>query len=703
MIAPHRVRGILRAQRLLAALRRHQRILRTPRSRKPVRLLVHKLRERPRHVVHKGRQAHRTACHVEHCLRRQPPAHHVHVHRRLDSPRKLRFSVQQRQRPLNLRRPEKSNRPRRPCQLPLRNQFLQRPSHLQNRHAPARIVVRPWPLMIQVAAKHNLLLLQFRIRAWNRRRHHFICARVLSRLHHRMQPNRFPAPQPLPQSPRRLQRHHEPKRLVWRESLQMPPPNQILILAPPRRLLVLRIADNPHHPKFPNRQILHRPRLRPHQNNLSSNILPRVVAILRAFAYVHQLRNHVRRLTVLRQHNRHRSIARNLFLATRHTPLATSIRICALQTFIGRSTRHLPQLSRLRIPPGPRPLRPVKNLSIRGKLQNRHIAQAIRPRPLRHQFRRRLKSRGPALPVQPRQPLEIPLRRLPAQLVRQRRHLLLPQQRRPLLRQSGSGRDNCPHQNNRTNLHRPLPFGVRRTCRRFSNAAPQPTPRNTTTRTTRLTRGTAISRWATGRNSANSTFIPLCALCGEIPGFVSPPLLSSPRMALSQRLHEIRDGFERPFWVANISEIFERLSYYGAFSSLAVYLQGKLSFSTEQTGTLTGIFGGMVWFLALFGGALADKLGFRRALSLAYLILAAAYFLIGSIGAGWLAPLRDALPLGLFVACILILPALGISLVKPSVVGTTARASRENVRSIGYSIYYTMVNIGAAAGPFVAD
>jgi proton-dependent oligopeptide transporter, POT family len=174
-------------------------------------------------------------------------------------------------------------------------------------------------------------------------------------------------------------------------------------------------------------------------------------------------------------------------------------------------------------------------------------------------------------------------------------------------------------------------------------------------------------------------------------------------MALPQRLQEIRDGFERPFWVANISEIFERLSYYGAFSSLAIYLQEKLSFSTEQTGTLTGIFGGMVWFLAIFGGALADKLGFRRALSLAYLILAAAYFLIGSIGASWLAPLRNAVPLGLFVACILILPALGISLVKPCVVGTTARASKENVRSIGYSIYYTMVNIGGAAGPFVAD
>ncbi|MGA7382564.1 MAG: MFS transporter, partial [Terriglobales bacterium] len=174
-------------------------------------------------------------------------------------------------------------------------------------------------------------------------------------------------------------------------------------------------------------------------------------------------------------------------------------------------------------------------------------------------------------------------------------------------------------------------------------------------------------------------------------------------LSFSERFHEIRTGFERPFWIANISEIFERLSYYGAFASLALYLQEKLNFSTEQTGTLTGIFGGMVWFLAIFGGAVADRLGFRRALATAYLILAVAYFLIGSIGASWLAPVRNAVPLGLFVGFILVLPALGISMVKPCVVGTTARASKPNVRTLGYSIYYTLVNIGGAAGPLVAS
>ena len=174
-------------------------------------------------------------------------------------------------------------------------------------------------------------------------------------------------------------------------------------------------------------------------------------------------------------------------------------------------------------------------------------------------------------------------------------------------------------------------------------------------------------------------------------------------MSFPQRLQDVRTGFERPFWVANISEIFERLAYYGAFASLANYLRETLSFPTEQTGTLTGIFGGMVWFLAIFGGAVADKLGFRRALSLAYAILAGAYFLLGSIGAPWLAPIRSAVPLSFFVGVILILPALGISLVKPCVVGTTARASRESVRSLGYSIYYTMVNIGGLLGPFAGS
>jgi proton-dependent oligopeptide transporter, POT family len=174
-------------------------------------------------------------------------------------------------------------------------------------------------------------------------------------------------------------------------------------------------------------------------------------------------------------------------------------------------------------------------------------------------------------------------------------------------------------------------------------------------------------------------------------------------MGFNQRLAEVRTGFERSFWVANISELFERLSYYAAFASLARYLHEALNFPTQRAADLSGLFGGLVWFLAIFGGAIADRLGFRRALAIAYLILAGSYFLLGSLGAPWLAPVRNAVPLVALVTFVLMLPALGVAMVKPSVVGTTARASNENVRSIGYSIYYTLVNIGGALGPFVAS
>ncbi|HEY4934307.1 MAG TPA: MFS transporter [Terriglobales bacterium] len=174
-------------------------------------------------------------------------------------------------------------------------------------------------------------------------------------------------------------------------------------------------------------------------------------------------------------------------------------------------------------------------------------------------------------------------------------------------------------------------------------------------------------------------------------------------MSFAQRWDDIRTGFERPFWVANISELFERLSYYAVFASLARYLHEVLNFPTQQTGTLTGFFGGLVWFLPVFGGTLADKMGFRKALALAYLILSCAYFLLGSLGSPWLAPVRQAVPLGVLVALVLALPAFGVALVKPTVVGTTAHSSREDVRSFGYSIYYTLVNIGGAAGPYVAS
>ncbi len=175
------------------------------------------------------------------------------------------------------------------------------------------------------------------------------------------------------------------------------------------------------------------------------------------------------------------------------------------------------------------------------------------------------------------------------------------------------------------------------------------------------------------------------------------------QVPLSQRWKEIRDGFSRPFWVANLTELFERLAYYGPQAVLAIYLHEYLGLSTDQATWLIGYYGFVVWFMPVIGGAAADRFGFRPTLAGAFVLLALGNFLLGSLSAPWMAGVREALPLFALMHLVMLIPAMGPAVVKPVVVGTTARAAKENVRSIGYSIYYTVVNIGAAIGPLAAS
>lgn len=174
-------------------------------------------------------------------------------------------------------------------------------------------------------------------------------------------------------------------------------------------------------------------------------------------------------------------------------------------------------------------------------------------------------------------------------------------------------------------------------------------------------------------------------------------------MSFAQRWQEVRTGFERSFWVANFTELFERLAYYGPQAVFAIYLHERLGLSSAQTTWLIGYYGFVVWFMPVLGGALADRFGFRRTLAGAFFMLAIGNFLLGSLSASWMHGVRELLPLFTLMHVIMLIPAMGPAVVKPVVVGTTARAAKENVRSIGYSIYYTVVNIGAFIGPLFAS
>ena len=167
-------------------------------------------------------------------------------------------------------------------------------------------------------------------------------------------------------------------------------------------------------------------------------------------------------------------------------------------------------------------------------------------------------------------------------------------------------------------------------------------------------------------------------------------------------LQKLKSGFQHSFWVANGMELFERLAYYGQATILSVFLRDHLKFDEVQAGQLSSIFGGLIYFLPIFAGALADKFGFKKAFSFAFFVLAIGYFLIGSTGmaafSGWYSDTN----LFLILSIILIFTAIGGSFIKPSVLGTVALTTTPDTKSLGYAIYYWLVNIGAALGPLLA-
>jgi len=171
---------------------------------------------------------------------------------------------------------------------------------------------------------------------------------------------------------------------------------------------------------------------------------------------------------------------------------------------------------------------------------------------------------------------------------------------------------------------------------------------------------------------------------------------------LTAEFQKVKSGFHRSFWVANGMELFERLAYYGQQIVFMIYMRNNLGFSESEAGQLSGMFGGLIYLLPILAGTLADKWGFRRAFSIAFSILAVGYFLIGSMGMSVFSGIYGHEPNYWLLMSFLVLTAFGGSFIKPSVLGTVAVTSTEENKSLGYAIYYWLVNIGAMIGPTIA-
>lgn len=145
--------------------------------------------------------------------------------------------------------------------------------------------------------------------------------------------------------------------------------------------------------------------------------------------------------------------------------------------------------------------------------------------------------------------------------------------------------------------------------------------------------------------------------------------------------------FPATFWVANLMEFFERGAYYGLNSVLAVYLADTLFFQKQGIGILQGFVYALTYILPIFGGALADRLGYRKMLLTAFSLLSIGYFAAGNFDT-----------YGLIFVFLLVM-ATGSGLFKPIITGTVARITTKENSGFGFGVYYWSINLGAFLAP----
>jgi dipeptide/tripeptide permease len=157
-------------------------------------------------------------------------------------------------------------------------------------------------------------------------------------------------------------------------------------------------------------------------------------------------------------------------------------------------------------------------------------------------------------------------------------------------------------------------------------------------------------------------------------------------------------GFPATFWTANTIELFERGAYYAMASFVVIYLTEKLGMSPTFATFLNGsLLWGLIYFLPIVSGTLADKYGFKRSLVAAFIMLSLGYLVMGNV--------QNLLPAGsnftMPVLLGIVLIGLGGSIVKPCIAGTVQKTSGLRA-TLGFGIFYMVINIGSISGRAVS-
>lgn len=150
-----------------------------------------------------------------------------------------------------------------------------------------------------------------------------------------------------------------------------------------------------------------------------------------------------------------------------------------------------------------------------------------------------------------------------------------------------------------------------------------------------------------------------------------------------------RTPFPSVFWIANTIEVLERFAYYGIYLGFGIYME-YLGFSKGQLGIVQSMFLLFSYATPIFSGTFADRYGFKKVLIISYLAYIPTILLLivtKSFSGIALTMLGIGFAAGIF---------------KPLISGTVRVTTDVTNKTLGFGIFYAMVNIGASFGPVVA-
>jgi len=167
---------------------------------------------------------------------------------------------------------------------------------------------------------------------------------------------------------------------------------------------------------------------------------------------------------------------------------------------------------------------------------------------------------------------------------------------------------------------------------------------------------------------------------------------------------DVKEKFPRSFWTANLTELFERGAYYAMASFVVIYL-GKLGLGAYWPSTMNGLLWGLLYFLPILSGTVADQIGFKKSLLMAFVLLSIGYFFMGYPVWFGVTAMADQASADMMAGMDVLIPLMGAifliglggSFVKPCISGTVQKTAGRRA-TLGFGIFYMIINVGSLLG-----